>query len=143
MVGDCNLETPAEYNYGNIIFIRMPKESGRTGTVNWLWLYKEMIHLAYGAHGMKMPYSARTEAVALIGAMAGYLMKPEDSRLPFTEFSFPGLSQQEFFATIRSFLAEYKKDRGSAKLDPIANLMRRNRLMVRRLEGMWPKAQAA
>ena len=145
VVGDCNLKTQAEYNYGNIIFVRIPKESGRSGNVDWLWMYKEMIHLAYGAHGMKMPYSARTEAVALIGAMAGYLhdREPANSKLPFSSFSFSPLSQQEFFAAIRSFLAEYKKDRGSAKLDPIANLMRRNRLMVRRLEGMWPKAQAA
>ncbi len=146
IVGDESLRVSAEYNYGNIIFVSLPRNSrqlNRSGACNSHWLYKEMIHVAYGVHGMNMPYSARTEAVALIGAMVKGGRGTAHTKLPFDAFRFPGVSQLEFFGLLDTFLAEYKRSPGSANLDPIVRLVQKGAYMTRRLQGQWPIGKAA
>ncbi len=146
LVGDVNLKTWAEYDYGNIIYMKLPKNprpANVLGTYDLHWWYKEMIHLAYGVHGMNMSYSLRTEAVALIGAMVSCGRDPRIPKGPFEGFRFPGVSQTEFFATIDTFLAQYKKSPGSANLDPIVRLVQKDSYMTRRLQGHWAASKAA
>lgn len=143
IVGDDSLRVAAEYNYGNIIFVRAPKDPGHKGIANNVIFIKELIHLAYGIHGMNMPYSLRTEAVAVIGTLAISDMLKSYSKLPPQQIFSTREAQKKILSEAASVLAAYKKDRGATKIDAMANLIAREHMMISRLSGHWPKAKAA
>jgi hypothetical protein len=146
LVGDMNLKVWAEYDYGNIIYMKLPKNprpSNRAGTYDTHWFFKEVMHLAYGAHGMNMAYSLRTEAVALVGSMVLAGRETGHPKLPFQGYRFPGVSESEFFGIIDTFLAQYKKSPSTANLEPLVRLVQRDSSMTRRLQGHWAASKAA
>lgn len=146
LVGESNLTVPVEYDYGNIVYMQLPKRprpSTRMGDYDYDWFYKEMVHLAYGIHGMNMAYSLRTEAVALVGTMWHCGWEPFHPKMPYQGFSFPGVTQTELFAIIEKFMEQYSKSPMSADLEPVVRLVQRHPTMTRRLRGLWPMRKAA
>lgn len=144
LVADTQLRAPVEYNYDNIIFVRRPQDPARNGTVDGYWFDKELIHLAYGRHGMNMPYSARTEAVALLGAMAVvYNYFQGIGKLPLDPFVFGGGDRQKINAAAQTFFAAYKANRATARLDEFTALIQKEPQLIKRLNGRWPIGNAA
>jgi hypothetical protein len=143
MVGDRNAQAPVEYNYDNIMVVSMPKDASRGGIANEAWFIKEVIHLAYGKHGMNMPYSARTEAVAVIGAFVFFEMFKSYNKLPPRKEFFSWANSDKAQAEITAFVAAYNRNRATANFDSIASLVQREPQLMRRLAGKWPQRQAA
>lgn len=144
LVGDKNLRAPVEYDYGNIIFVRTPKDPARLGSTAEQYLYKELLHLAYGAHGMNMSYSIRTEAVALTGAFMAYGMLRSSNKLPpHDEFFVNPTNRNRMRQEIESFLNAYKKNRTTASIDGIVKLLALEPQLTKRLSGAWAAAKAA
>jgi hypothetical protein len=144
LVGDASLRVPVEYNYGNIIYVRMQKRVVRREWTADQYFDKELLHLAYGAHGMNMAYSLRTEAVALIGAFVMNGMLKSDTKLPpRDEFFISGANRNRMREEIEVFLAAYKKNRGTASIDGVVRLLAMEPQLTKRLSGLWTVAQAA
>ncbi|MBM3761742.1 MAG: hypothetical protein FJW36_16030 [Acidobacteria bacterium] len=145
LVGDMNLRVMAEYDYGNIIYVRTPQNPAQLGRVYKQYIYKEMMHLAYGKHGMNMAYSVRTEAVALIAAMMdSNMLKSVSPKLPPNdEFFLNNLTRTRMIAEVEAFLAAYKRNRGTASIDGVVRLLSMESQLTKRLMGFWPVAQAA
>lgn len=143
VVGDQNLTTQAEYNYNNIIFLRVPKDSRRAPVYDSMMLVKEVCHFAYGKHGLNVPFSARTEAVSLLCGRAFYLTRKEWSKLPYTPTQmFRSTPQNLANAALDKFLADYAKNSHTADLNPIVRMVEREPYFMQRLHGYWPRGAA-
>ncbi len=141
-VGDPNLPVMAEYDYVNILYCRKPQDLSRPGTVDHYWLLKEVCHLAYGAHGLKQPFTARTEAVALLGAYAckrSYdRLHEKGSKLPFSPLLTVGhATRQAILAALQAFWQSGGGNAGLAGLSAVEREVAKEPLLLRRRQGHW------
>lgn len=139
VVADPNLPTAAEYNYGNIIFVRVPKNSQRLPPRDHIMLVKEVCHFAYGKHGINIPFSARTEAVSLVCGRAYQLTLPDLKKLPYSPVQlFRSTPNNVAHATIDKFLSDYAKQGHAADLNPVVRMVEREPYFMQRIHGYWP-----
>ncbi len=142
-VADENLPVPAEYNYNNILFLRVPKTPGRVGTFDRLMLAKEACHFAYGKHARNVPFSSYTEAVSLVCGRGFHLSIPEWRKLPYSPVQFIRSTRpQEVYAALDKVLNDHGKNPASVDLKPVMRIVEREPFFMQRLHGYWPRGAA-
>jgi hypothetical protein len=140
VVADPDLPVQAEYNYNNIIFVRVPKMSSRPPMYDRVMMVKEICHFAYGKHGLNIPFSARTEAVSLVCGRAYHLASPGMQKLPYSPVQlFRATPPNVVHATLDKFLSDYAKNSHNADLNPVARMVEREPYFMQRIYGYWPR----